>query len=134
MQTQKEKDSFCFTYSAKEQEELKQIRKKYEPQEETKMDKLRRLDAGVTKKAVLISCLIGSIGALILGTGMSLTMTEFGARIGLAGMKGMTVGIIVGFFGIILVCLAYPVYNHIIKKEREKIAPQILQLTEELMK
>ena len=57
METQNEE--FNFTYSAKEQEELKRIRQKYEPQEEDKMDQLRRLDAGVTKKASVIAISIG---------------------------------------------------------------------------
>ena len=47
------------TYATKEQEELKRIRQKYEPQEEDKMDQLRRLDAGVTKKASVIAISIG---------------------------------------------------------------------------
>lgn len=134
MQSQSEKDSFHFTYSAKEQEELKKIRQKYQEQEETKMDKLRRLDAGVTRKATTCSVSIGVIGALIMGTGMSLTMTELGEVLGLLGMAGMITGIVIGLVGIVLVCLAYPVYHRILKKEREKIAPEILRLTEELMK
>lgn len=134
MQAQNENDSFSYTYSAKEQEELKQIRQKYQPKEESKMDRLRRLDSGITQKATMYSLIIGIMGALIMGAGMSLTMTKFGDSIGLTGTIGMIVGIIVGIIGIILVFFAYPVYNWIIKKEREKIAPEILRLTEELMK
>lgn len=134
MQAQNENDSFSYTYSAKEQEELKQIRQKYQPKEESKMDRLRRLDSGITQKATMYSLIIGIMGALIMGAGMSLTMTNFGDSIGLTGTIGMIVGIIVGIIGIILVFFAYPVYNWIIKKEREKIAPEILRLTEELMK
>lgn len=134
MQAQNENDSFSYTYSAKEQEELKQIRQKYQPKEESKMDRLRRLDSGITQKATMYSLIIGIMGALIMGAGMSLTMTNFGESIGLTGTIGMIVGIIVGIIGIILVFFAYPVYNWIIKKEREKIAPEILRLTEELMK
>lgn len=133
MKTQNEKDGFHYTYSAAEQDEVKQIRQKYEPQEETKMEKLRRLDAEVTKKPTMVSIILGVLGALIMGTGMSITMTDFGNQIGFEGVWGMTVGIFIGVLGIVLVCLAYPVYNHLIKKEREKIAPEILKLTEELM-
>lgn len=131
MQTQNEKESFSFTYSAKDQEELKKIRQKYQPQEENKMDKLRRLDAGVMQKATMVSIAIGIVGALIMGTGMSLVMTDFGAGL---GFVGTLLGIVSGIAGIVLICLAYPVYNRILKKEREKIAPEILKLTEELMK
>lgn len=130
----KDKEGFSFTYSAQEQEELKRIRQKYQLQKETKIDKLRRLDTGVTQKATMISLIIGIIGALVMGTGMSLSMTDLGESIGLVGTMGIMTGVIVGIVGIALVCLAYPIYNHILKKEREKIAPEILRLTEELMK
>lgn len=130
------KGTFNYTYSAKEQEEIKNIRKKYEAPEKTedKMEQLRRLDAAVTKKATTVSLVFGVIGALILGTGMSLAMTEIGEILGLQGATAMLVGILIGIIGIVLVCVAYPVYNRIIKKEREKIAPEIIRLTDELMK
>ena len=132
----KEKETFNYTYSAKEQEEIKAIRKKYAVQEKTedKMEQLRRLDAAVTQKATSVSLVFGVIGALILGMGMSLAMTDIGKIIGLLGGMAMLVGILIGIVGIVLVCMAYPIYNFIIKKEREKIAPEIIRLTDELMK
>lgn len=129
-----EKEQFKYTYSADEQEELKKIRQKYEPQEESKMEQLRRLDAGVTQKATMYAIIIGVLGALILGTGMSLSLTEIGDAFGLGTSFCMILGIIIGLLGIVLVAAAYPVYSQTIKKEREKVAPQILLLTEELMK
>ena len=130
------KETFQFTYSAKEQEEIKAIRKKYATPEQTedKMAQLRRLDATVTQKATSISLVFGVIGALILGTGMSLAMTDIGKIIGLSGGMAMLIGILIGIIGIVLVCVAYPIYNRIVKKEREKIAPEIIRLTDELMK
>ena len=132
----KEKQTFNYTYSAKEQEEIKAIRKKYTVQEQTedKMAQLRRLDAAVTQKATSVSLVFGVIGALILGMGRSIAMTDIGKIIGLAGGMAMLIGILIGIVGIVLVCVAYPIYNCIIKKEREKIAPQIIRLTDELMK
>ena len=132
----KEKETFKFTYSAKEQEEIKAIRKKYAApeQEEDKMTQLRRLDAAVTQKATSVSLVFGVIGALILGMGMSLAMTDVGTIIGFTEGTAMIVGILIGIVGIVLVCVAYPIYNSIIKKEREKIAPEIIRLTDELMK
>jgi len=128
------KESFNYTYSAKEQEEIKAIRKKYAVQEQTedKMAQLRRLDAGVYSKATTAALVVGIIGALIMGMGMSLIMTEIGAFLGT--VMAMIVGIGLGVIGIILVCLAYPLYNRTLKKEREKIAPEILRLTDELIK
>ena len=126
-----DKESFKMTYSASQQEEIQSIRQKYVPKEESKMDRLRALDAQVTKKATMLSILVGVIGALILGCGMSLIMSDFGAALGTAALP---VGIALGAIGLALAALAYPVYNRTLKKEREKIAPQILQLTDELMK
>ena len=132
----KEKETFNYTYSAKEQEEIKAIRKKYAVQEKTedKMEQLRRLDGAVTQKATSVSLVFGVIGALILGMGMSLAMTDIGKIIGLLGGMAMLIGILIGIIGIVLVSVAYPIYNSIIKKEREKIAPEIIRLTDELMK
>ena len=128
------KESFHYTYSAKEQEEIKRIRKKYTAPaaEEDKMAQLRRLDASVYSKATTVALVVGIIGALIMGFGMSLVMTDIGAALGT--FLAMVIGIGVGVIGIIFVCLAYPLYNRTLKKEREKIAPEILRLTDELMK
>lgn len=123
-------DTFKMTYSAQQQEEIQAIRKKYAPQEEDKMQQLRALDAGATNKAVMASLIIGVLGALIMGIGMSLVMTDFGA---LLGELALPVGIAVGVVGIVLLALAYPLYNRTLRKEREKIAPEILRLSEELM-
>ena len=134
METKSEKEDFSFTYSAKEQDEVRRIRQKYQLQEEDKMMRLRKLDASVTQKANMVSIAIGTVGALVLGSGMSLIMTDLGRILGFQGVLGMILGIIIGVIGIIFVGLAYPVYNRIVRKERERIAPEILRLTEELMK
>ena len=132
----KEKETFKFTYSAKEQEEIKAIRKKYvaPEQAEDKMAQLRRLDAAVTQKGTIVSLALGVIGTLLLGSGMSLAMTDIGNMLGLADKTEMLIGIPVGLVGIALILAAYPIYNAIIKKERERIAPEIIRLTDELMK
>ena len=130
------KDGFNYTYSAKERKEIKAIREKYFATEksEDKMAQLRRLDHAVTKKATVVSLVFGVIGALILGFGMSLFMSDLGDALGFRENENMLVGIPVGIVGIILVCVAYPLYNRIARKEREKIAPEIIRLTDELLK
>lgn len=130
------KETFNYTYSAKEQEEIKRIRSKYQPQEvqEDKMQRLRRLDASVTEKATVVSLVLGTIGALIMGSGMSLVMTDIGDILGIEKSLGSFVGILVGVPGIVLLSLAYPLYNRTLRKEREKVASEILRLSEELMK
>lgn len=127
-------ESFHYTYSAKEQEEIRNIRKKYEVsvEEEDKMTQLRRLDASVYSKANTTSLVVGIIGALLLGTGMSLIMTDLGKMFG--SFWALLIGIGVGVIGIVLIAMAYPIYNYTLEREREKIAPDILRLTDELMK
>ena len=95
------------------------------------MDQLRRLDQRATQKAQAWAIAVGVIGALILGTGMSLAMTELSSYL---GGTAMFIGIPVGLIGIVLVALAYPVYVRTLKKERQRIAPEILRLSDELMK
>ena len=125
------KEGFSFTYSAAQQQEIENIRSKYLPKEEDKMEQLRKLHQSASRKAQAWSIALGVIGVMVLGTGMSLCMTEIAGS--LADMA-MVIGIPVGLVGLVLVALAYPVYNRVLEKERRKIAPQILRLSEELMR
>lgn len=128
---EKNQERFHYTYSAQQQEEIKNIRKKYMAPEEDKMEQLRRLHHSATQKAQAWAIGMGVVGALIMGVGMSLAMTELS---GFLGGTAMFVGIPVGLVGIALVAMAYPAYNRVLKKERQRIAPEILRLTDELMK
>ena len=123
--------SFQYTYSAAQRQEIEQIRKKYLPKEENKMEQLRKLHHSATQKAQSCSIALGIIGTLILGSGMSLIMTDLGNTL---GQMSLVIGILVGLAGLVAVALAYPVYNCVLKKEREKIAPEVLRLTDELLK
>ena len=125
-----EKHSFEYTYSAQQRQEVEAIRKKYLPKEEDTMEQLRKLHAVPTQKAQAASLAVGIIGTLILGTGMSFCMTDIGAAL---GSLAMILGVIVGLAGVILVALAYPIYSKTLQIERKKIAPEILQLTEDLL-
>ena len=132
----RDKETFSYTYSAREQAEIQNIRKKYETAtgKENKMAQLRRLDAGVTSKATTVALVVGIAGALIMGLGMSFVMTELSEILGIHPDVGILLGIVIGIVGIVPVCLAYPLYNRTLKKEREKIAPEVLRLSDELMK
>ncbi len=120
-----DKKKFSYTYSAKEQEELIRIRNKYLPEKDDKMENLRKLDQSVYKKATIYSLISGIVGVLVMGIGMCCTMVWED--------KMFIPGVIIGLIGIILVSLAYPVYNRILKSERKKIAPEIIRLTDELL-
>lgn len=119
-------NTFEYTYSAKRQEEIEKIKSKYVEKEEDKMEQLRKLDQSVERPGTITSIVIGVIGTLIMGTGMSLAMVWGGALI--------LPGILIGVMGIAVLALAYPVYKSMTKKQKEKLAPQILALSEELLK
>ncbi|MGM9525824.1 MAG: hypothetical protein ACI3U1_06080 [Peptococcaceae bacterium] len=126
MDNHTQSESFRYTYSAKEQEELRKIRQKYLPKEANKMEQLRQLDQSVTRKATMTAIVIGIVGTLILGVGMCCCMVW--------AEKWFFPGIFVGLIGIAILSAAYPLYSRIVKKERERIAPEIIRLTDELMK
>ena len=126
-----EKNVFEYSYSAKQQEEIDAIKRKYLPKEEKakesdKLEELKRLDKSVEMTATIWAIAVGFIGTLIFGTGMSLIlafetrMFSFGIPIGILGIAGMA--------------LALPAYRTVLKRQREKMAPKILTLTEELSK
>ena len=123
---EEQNETFNYTYSAKQQEEIKNIRKKYLPPEEDKMEQLRRLDQSVTQKGTKASIVVGVIGALLLGIGMCCTMVW--------SEMWFVPGIVIGIAGIVILALALPLYQRITRKEREKIAPEIMRLTDELIK
>lgn len=126
MENINEKEGFSYTYSAKQQTEIKSIRQRYMPKEVDKMEQLRKLDQSATQKGVAVSIAVGVVGALLFGIGMCCTMVW-------AGMWFVP-GILVGVFGVAIIAMAYPLYHYSIQKEREKIAPEILRLSDELLK
>lgn len=126
MENHQDKETFQFTYSAKEQEEIRNIRKKYMASEEDKMEQLRKLDASVTQKGTVAALIVGIIGTLLLGIGMCCCMVWQNTW--------FFPGIVIGVIGIVVLAAAYPLYNHVTQKERKRIAPEILRLTDELMK
>lgn len=123
-----EENVFNYRYSAGEQEEINKIREKYVEHERTedKMEQLRRLDKSVTTKGRAAALTVGILSTLILGGGMSLTLE--GAK------EWFLLGVVIGVLGMIGAIMAYPLYAFITKREREKIAPEIIKLTDELLK
>lgn len=116
-------EKFVFNYSAKQQKEVEQIREKYMPRKENKLDAIRKLDEGVGVKATTITIIIGIISSLILGVGMCCTMVWQDTM--------FLPGVVIGIIGLLGIGITYPVYNCIIKKERSKIAEQIIKLSNE---
>lgn len=123
---EQDKQVFSYEYSASRQEEIDQIRQKYIPKESTKMDELRILDKKADMAGLVPALAAGILGILIFGTGMSCILVWTDTL--------LIPGIIIGIIGLALMGAAYPLNSMLVKKKRAKLAPQILKLTEELMK
>ena len=124
--TREDSSVFTYTYSARQQEEIRSIQRKYLPHEEDKMEQLRRLDRSVTRKGTRAALALGIAGTLVLSTGMSMTMV-------LADIWFVP-GIAVGVLGLACMGLSYPLYVRVTKRERERAAPEILRLSSELLR
>ncbi|MBR3839513.1 MAG: hypothetical protein IKM20_00070 [Erysipelotrichales bacterium] len=124
-QINKEK-TFEYTYSSKYKDEVEEIRKKYAPIQEDKLDQLRKLDKSAERPGTIAAIMMGTIGVLIFGTGMSFTLVWPDTL--------LVQGIVVGIIGLIMMACALPMYRIITKHQRAKIAAEVLALSEELLK
>lgn len=119
-------DKFTYSYSAKEQQEIEQIRQKYIPKTESALDQMKKLDHQVNQKATMFAIAFGIVSALVLGLGMCLTMVW--------AEQFFYLGIVIGVVGIICVSLTLPLYRRVLAKERHKVADTIIQLSQEYSK
>ena len=117
-------ERFEYTYSAMQQDEIERIRRKYMPKETDELDELRRLDAEVTRPGTIAGLVLGIVGTLIFGAGMSMALVWTDTM--------LVAGVLVGIAGFVVLGMAYPMYHKITEKQRAKIAPQILELTEQM--
>ena len=110
---------------------VEKIRTQYTERQHTELDALKALDAKVKKPANVFAYTYGTAGAVVMGTGMSLVMTDIGAMIGLTA--AMAPGIAVGIVGLGMALSTYPIYKKILNSRKKKFAPQIMELSEKLM-
>lgn len=112
---------------------VQKIRTQYMEKDDSQkdLDLLRELDAEVKRPANLFGYIFGSIGAIVMGAGMSLVMTDIGAAIGIS--DPMIPGIVTGVFGMVMAIINYPIYKAILASRKEKYADRILQLSERIM-
>ena len=115
---------FVYSYSAEEQDIVRKIRQKYMPEEENKMEQLIKLDKSTRTMGRVAAITLGIVSTLVFGTGMCCVL-EWDMFI---------LGVIIGMIGIGGMVSSYPIYSYINKKHMEKIAPKIMELTEELLK
>ncbi len=119
--------SFVYTYSASVHAEVQEIRRKYLPQPESKLEELKRLDARVQKAGAIESIAMGTLGTLVLGTGMCLAM-----QIIASGAAAIAGGVVLGIFGIGGILAAYPIQQKCYRTMKARLTPRILELAQQM--
>ena len=121
-----ENNTFSYNYSAARNKEVESIRKKYIPHEESKLERLKRLDRKVQSAGTIEGLCFGIIGALVFGIGLCFGLDA------LAGAAWLTALFMI--IGTLLMIPAYPIYRRIASKTKAELTPEILRLSEEIMK
>ena len=116
--------TFEYNYSAERAREVEAIRRKYEEPQEDKFEQLKALDRQAEKRGQILSIAIGIIGTLILGTGMSMVMV--------GQVTYFIPGIVIGVVGVMALGASYPIYKVVTKKDRDKVAGQVLALVKQI--
>ena len=111
---------------------VQKIRTQYTEKEHTQLDELKELDEKVKRPANVFAYIFGTISAIIMGSGMSLVMTDIGSTIGMA--DPMVPGIVIGVAGLAMAIINYPLHNVILSSRKKKYADKIIALSDELMK
>ncbi|MBE5956409.1 MAG: dihydropteridine reductase [Lachnospiraceae bacterium] len=110
---------------------VQKIRTQYTEKQNTQLDALKALDSKVKRPANVFAYLFGSLGAIVMGSGMSLVMTDIGTVLGMENT--MVPGILIGVIGMIMAIVNYPIYKKILSSRKKKYADEILKLSDELM-
>ena len=120
-----ENEGFVYRYSADNSCEAERIKKRYLPKEETKMERLRRLDRRAQNAGRLPSIIVGILGCLVFGVGMCFGLDVFG------GDDWLTV-LFCGL-GILIMAPVYPLYKRASERTRDTLAPEIIRLSDEII-
>lgn len=119
-----QQNAFSYTYSAPENQEVLNIRNKYLPREESKLEELKRLDQLVQSSGIMEALSIGVVGCLVFGLGLCFAMEVIGSA--------MWLGVLLGIAGSVIMCFAYPAYRKIFAEAKARHTPRILELAAEL--
>lgn len=111
---------------------VQKILTRYTENKRTGLDELKELDARVKRPAAVFAYIFGSIGTVIMGSGMSLVMTDISEMIGIA--DPMLYGIVIGLIGMFIAVINYPIYKSMIGSRRKKYAEKIIALSDQIMK
>ncbi|MBQ8357470.1 MAG: hypothetical protein IJX39_06640 [Clostridia bacterium] len=123
-----ENKEFHYTYKASteaQRREIANIRKQYSAPEdcESKLERLRRLDERVKNLSTMIPLVVGIIGCLIMGLGMTMVLE----------WELVVWGVILSVIGVLVMIPAYPLYRYVLRYCKKTYGPEILRLSEELL-
>ncbi len=110
---------------------VRKIRSQYVEKQHTELDALKTLDAKIKRPANVFAYTYGTIGALVMGSGMSLVMTELGAVLGLS--EALIPGIAIGVVGLVMALTTYPIYKKILNSRKKKYADELIRLSDSIM-
>ena len=111
---------------------VQKIRSQYTENEHTQLNTLKELDKKVKKPANVFAYVFGTLSAIIMGSGMSLVMTDIGKILGLDAT--MIPGIVIGVIGMLLAIINYPLYKKLLSSRRKKYADKIIALSDGLIR
>ena len=104
------------------------IANEYAPKDTSKVVALKKLDRKAKSKANIFAYTFGLVMALVLGTGMCLSMKVIGD----GSTAVMIVGIMIGVIGLAGVSVNYSVYRKLLENGKKKYAFEIMQLAKEI--
>ena len=107
------------------------IREKYVDSKASELCELTSLDKKIHRPGKVFSYIFGSLGAIIMGSGMSLVMTDIGSKIGIA--DGLVPGIIIGCIGLIMALINYPIYKKITNARKKKYGDKVLIISDKIL-
>lgn len=111
---------------------VQKIRSQYTEKSHSELDELKELDAKVKRPANVFAWIFGIFGAIVMGIGMSLVMTDIGATVGIE--SPMIPGIVIGVAGLIIAVVNYPIFRGILSSRKKKYADRIFALSEKIIK
>ncbi len=109
------------------------IANEYSIKNSSKVVALKKLDKKAKQPSLIFAYTFGIISSLILGIGMSLTMSDFKEVLGSNINLAMPLGIVLGLIGILCCSINYPIYRKIRQAGMDKYKDDIILLAEEVI-
>ena len=113
------KNRATYRYTADEQREINELRNRYTSDNpDDQLSAMRRIDHDVTRRATAMAVGFGLAGTLVMGLGLAMVLS----------FNWMIPGMILGCCGIAVMAAMPAAYERLLKRERKKVAPQIVEL------